>query len=54
MARERPDKIVGVLIRRVKGDDGTKERWTAAFRGVNPHLWQTFEDPSEVDWARWA
>jgi phosphatidate phosphatase APP1 len=54
VARERPDNIVCVLIRRVKGADARPERWTSAFRGVDPHLWQLFEDPREVEWSKWA
>jgi hypothetical protein len=54
VARERADQIACVLIRRVKGDAATPERWKAAFRGVDPHLWQLFEDPREVDWTKWG
>lgn len=54
VARERPDQVIGVLVRRVPGDSSTQQRWAEAFRGLEAQRWQLFTEPGEIDWAKWC
>jgi phosphatidate phosphatase APP1 len=53
VARQRPDRIVVVLIRSIKSDDADTQRWSEAFRDLEPSQWQLFREPHDLDLAKW-
>jgi len=48
IARERPEQVLGIFIRRVEGADNGDERFKAAFAGVPPARWTVFTDPAAL------
>jgi phosphatidate phosphatase APP1 len=48
VARRAPERIHGVLIRRVEGADNSEARFDAAFADLPRELWRVFEDPRRI------
>jgi phosphatidate phosphatase APP1 len=48
LARERPDRVAAILLRRVPGSDRSDARWDAAFAGVDRRRWTLFDDATEI------
>jgi phosphatidate phosphatase APP1 len=48
LARKFPQQIAAILIRRVPGSKDSPSRFQKALRGVPTHLWNLYEDSSEI------
>ena len=48
IAREYPEQIERVLIRKVTAEPGDAPRYSQAFEGIPAGKWQVFEEPAEV------
>ncbi len=48
IARAHPDAIAHIAIRRVDGADNAPARFEAAFDGLSPDRWQSFETPDDA------
>lgn len=48
LLRERPDQIVGIFIRTMRGETRVADRLQAAFAGLDPTRWTTYRDPAEI------
>ncbi len=48
MARQFPGRVQRILIRKV-GENNSLTRFTNAFTGLQPDLWQTFDDTGEIN-----
>lgn len=50
VARQNPGRIVQILIRDVTGATPGDDRFARAFAGLDPGLWQVFDEPAEIRW----
>jgi hypothetical protein len=48
LMRERPQQILGVFIRAVRGEARHAERLQAAFASLDPAHWTTYREPAEI------
>ncbi|MCU7811355.1 MAG: App1 family protein [Candidatus Thiodiazotropha sp. (ex Notomyrtea botanica)] len=48
IAREFPDRVRHIFIRRVEGADNTAERFDASFSGLSTSRWSLFSDPQRI------
>ncbi|MCU7852937.1 MAG: DUF2183 domain-containing protein [Candidatus Thiodiazotropha sp. (ex Monitilora ramsayi)] len=48
IAREFPDRVRHIFIRRVEGADNTTERFDASFSGLSTSRWTLFSDPQQI------
>jgi len=49
IANQHPDKIAKIYIRNINGEPDLDQFYETVFEGVPRSLWQTFEDPSEIE-----
>jgi hypothetical protein len=49
IANDHPEKIAKIYIRNVNGDTRLDEFYETVFNGLPRSLWQTFDDPNEIE-----
>jgi phosphatidate phosphatase APP1 len=48
MARQHPERVLGIYVRKTPHAVNTPDRFASAFRDVTPGLWRVFETPEDL------
>jgi len=54
IAREFPNQVARIFVRRVPGRPARQQRLEHAFRGLDPRRWHLFQDPEEMLAGNWS